>query len=329
MEETMNVQDNIQTKETALPVSDDFITEDNVDTIKLLNMASQLNDMKALAQSIKNKANKPLDSVDATSISDIIDSKVANLTVKDVEAMSDEDVYKIYTDENGKLYDFLALDDPKDDVSFKRDFLILRIECLASLSSLDASIASLEESMAEYEDEIKELINKFGNMSGYIKYYLTDKMDNATTDKEKDKYNRMIIAMDESLTLSNVKRFYSNDMNRVNLIPNFVMVKKTANVQKKYETVRTRIRSRTNLFDFGDIEKRYLPEKYHVRNNLFVFSIINMVASWIKQEDNLSNGLFLSQFCVNMKNLVYDKFDSEEEKETFVTAACEVLDMVM
>ena len=56
-----------------------------------------------------------------------------------------------------------------------------------------------------------------------------------------------------------------------------------------------------------------------------------MVATWTQctTKDNIVNGMFLSQFCVNLKNLVYDKFETEDDKNTFVTAMCDILDMVM
>lgn len=332
MEENMKIEESaVETvEEKDVNPVETLINEDNLETFKLLNMVSQLDDMKRLASDIKTKAVGPVEGDGADDFIAIIDSRVENLTVEDVKKMTSDDIYKIYTSDEGVRFEFVELDNPAKDLEFKRDFLILRIESNKAIADIDAEIAKFEETISEYEEEISELTSKFSNMNEYIKSYLAEKRDAAETEDEKHKYNSMLIALDNALTLTNVKEFYKNQMNRINLIPNFVMPKKTATVYKRYDTVRKQLKMKSNLFSFGNIEKNYFPDKYHERNNLFVFAIINMAATWsTKDKDKLMNGLFLSQFSVNLKNLIYDKFDTEEEKATFMSAACEILDMVM
>ena len=326
--ETEVVDDVVESDESS---SDELVNEDNVDTFKLLNMVAQLDDMKQLVKSVKDNVSATTTETKSEESADKIDEKARLLTKEEIEKMTDSQILGIFSDEDGAPYEFITLDNPKEDIEFKRDFLIMRSESLRAIDSIDAEIAKMEEAMKEYDEEIKEITSKYSNINQYLISNFTEKMEAAESDEEKEKYANMIAAMKDALELNRVKEFYSINVNRKNLIPNFILQKKTKVIYKKYQTMRKMFKSRTDLFNFGDIEKRYLPEKYHARNDLFVFSIINMVATWTQctTKDNIVNGMFLSQFCVNLKNLVYDKFETEDDKNTFVTAMCDILDMVM
>ena len=73
-----------------------------------------------------------------------------------------------------------------------------------------------------------------------------------------------------------------------------------------------------------DIEERYLEEKYHVFNNFFLFSAMRFIGHCGYEEINEAKEVIQ---C--MLNLVYNRFYSEEVKETFLNTIRSFLDEFM
>lgn len=73
-----------------------------------------------------------------------------------------------------------------------------------------------------------------------------------------------------------------------------------------------------------DIEERYLEEKYHVFNNFFLFSAMRFIGHCGSEEINMAK-----EVVQCMLNLIYNRFYSEEVKETFLNTIRSFLDEFM
>lgn len=73
-----------------------------------------------------------------------------------------------------------------------------------------------------------------------------------------------------------------------------------------------------------DIEERYLEEKYHVFNNFFLFTAMRFIGHCGGEEINMAK-----EVVQCMLNLVYNRFYSEEVKETFLNTIRTFLDEFM
>lgn len=73
-----------------------------------------------------------------------------------------------------------------------------------------------------------------------------------------------------------------------------------------------------------DIEERYLEEKYHVFNNFFLFTSMRFIGHCGGDEINMAK-----EVVQCMLNLVYNRFYSEEVKDTFLNTIRSFLDEFM
>ena len=74
---------------------------------------------------------------------------------------------------------------------------------------------------------------------------------------------------------------------------------------------------------FFNIEEKYLPEEYHVYNNLFLFIVMRFIAYInINSEDDRS---YVRSIVSSISKLIYEKY-TEEYKEQFINTIKECLD---
>lgn len=302
----------------------DIINNENIDDFKLLNMAAQIRDFKKLAAEIKEKKEK-------TSIEgdEYLDDIIDKMTLEEIKSMDYAKAIEICKPPEG-VEDIFggAFDSKLKEGQFKKDYLIFRKETNIALAGIDEETAKFEAEMAEYEEDMKRLSSDYGDVTGYVRKTLTDRLETAETEEQKENIRTMITMMDYAMSLENVIEFYSNSYRARVAIPNVIGPRKTTTI-KNYEKVLADISCRTDFRKFGGIEKRFLPDEYKdVHENAFICAIINYVASWYKNEDNKMNGVFLAQFSINLKNLIYDRFATDKDKEEFIASVCKVIDLV-
>ena len=99
-------------------------------------------------------------------------------------------------------------------------------------------------------------------------------------------------------------------------------------IYKRYVKVMKRMKVREDLSKFAYVEKKFIGDEYAQRSNIFMFSIMHFISSHYKDEDLSAFGLFVTQFIINMKNLVLNKFEDENEKDLFIASIKEVIDII-
>lgn len=322
MEENTMVVEATTAKENAI------IDEDNIDAFKLLSMKSQIADLQKLAEDTRSKqsefgnigADKDIDV-------DFIDERIENLTLEEIKALPDAKVDEICTSEDGEC--ILELDDPKKSSEFRRDYLIFRKETNEALKGIDDELLKMNEAYAEYEAEMAEVTKTYSDITNYLKHTLEEKAEKASSEEAAQRFRDMIVMIDTALTLDNMIEYYSKPHRARTAIVNILSPSTGKTIIKKYEEVITSVSCKTDFRKFGGIQAKFLPDEYKdKREDAFMYSLINYIASWHRNEDNTLNGLFLAQLSINLKNLIYDKFTTEEDKQTFINAICKVIDLV-
>lgn len=311
--------------------NDDGLSSNEKDIFTALHTKSQINDLVNLCKDIKN-AQTQYDAMcgnidDSDDVTAFIDKQIESLSVDDIKSMNGADLIKLCTMENGKLSIGGLFSD--DDIDGIREYIVFRKETNNSISELNGEISKLEKYYDEYNAEIKDAVSSCGDMTGHIKETINKRIENATTEEAKQRYYDMLKMLDYGLNLENVIEYYSNPYRARTAIVNVKAPKAGKQVIKHYEHVITQVSCKTDFRRFGGIEPNRLPEPYNTKPvDSFMYSIVNYIASWWKNEDNTLNGLFLAQFSINLKNLVYNKFSNDEDKQTFINAICKVLDLV-
>jgi len=302
-----------------------IINADNMDAFKILSMKSQINDLTTLADNVRKQQAELSGSDDDIAF---IDERLKDLTVEDLKNMSDKLIADLCRNEEGEVV-VGGLDDVQKDNEFRRDYLIFRKETNDALGGIDEETAKLNEAFAEYEADMDKIIKGADDMTAFLKNTLAEKAESTEDPKVAQRYRDMITTIDKALTLEDVIAYYSKPFNARTAITNVIGPKKGKVTIKRYEKLLSDLSCKTDFRRYGGLETKFLPEECHNKHeDSLMFAIINYIATWHNNEDNTLNGLFLAQFSINLKNLIYNKFPNDEDKKTFIDAACKIVDLV-
>ena len=67
---------------------------------------------------------------------------------------------------------------------------------------------------------------------------------------------------------------------------------------------------------FLNIEETFLPSEYHVYNNLFVLWVLRYISHMDRYSK--TDKYMLSSIMMSLSNLIYHRFDSEEDEKAFL-----------
>jgi hypothetical protein len=258
-------------------------------------------------------------------ILDELDEKIKDLTPEVIKALPKEAIEQIYTIDGKPLE--LNIIDIKDEqrlYEFKKDFLVYKKESMNANKQIDEALEKFEKEMVENEAELNELIKSYGDLTHYIRQSLQEDYEKATVPEIKAKFEKMIIAFDDAITLNRIFENY-NVLNPQNSLNDYKL--RSDSLFKKYMGTIKNLGIRTDITAFNNLELRFLPEKYHEYPNLFLFLIIKYFAHKKDTASKASDGVFLSQLLVNVKTLFTNRFTDENQKQTFLESIEKVLDL--
>ena len=260
---------------------------------------------------------------------DILDEAIKDFTVEQIKAMDAATLQRIYTVEetNEPMELDISVDDA-DYVEFMRDYLILRKETLESNIKFEEEIAKLEAEIAENQEEFDKAIQEFSNITNVVIERMKELAENGENETTREMAKNILKAIDDALNLDTVKAFVKSYKYGTDTLRLFRSHDDSMSTYRRYLAVSKKLGCDKDLIVFSGLENNYLPSEYHKRPNMFVFTIMHMVATWKGKCDNDPYyGLFLTQLYVNLKNLYTDRFDTDEQKTTFINAIKEVLDV--
>lgn len=305
---------------------EEFVNDDNIDAFKLLSLKSKVNDINSIMENL-NEKQAELISEDADF--DFIDERLETLTEEEINNMNGEQLDAVLTDENGTLLEFTVDfgNDTKALYQFKKEFLIMRKQSLDAFKKFDEELTKINAEIAESQEEFDKLVNEFGNVSNLIRSTLIKRLENADTEEQKELFEKMLVSFDNGLALENIKSYCKSYKGR-NILWDHKDDKQATYIYRRYLKVIKNLNIKTDLTKFNFLEKRFLTEEYQERDNIFVFAIIHYISSWHNKSYTKADGLFLTQFTINLKNLFYNKFDSEADKETFINNIHDVIKII-
>lgn len=204
-------------------------------------------------------------------------------------------------------------------------------------SALD-DIAEIKNSYKEVE-ELKKEANKA--LDEYIDYISSDeyrekkmekikelreKAEKSEDPKEKKSVLDTCAAIEASLNLSFIsKRINSNQKEIMNLVDTFFSNQRSRYVMEKFESKAKRFGYKPDVYSYlFNIEEKFLEEKYHVFNNLFLFEVLRFVGN--ADPYNKNDKLFVSSIITNMTNLIYQRFASDTVRDGFLQVMRNFLD---
>lgn len=248
----------------------------------------------------------------------IMTERMKPLTNEDIINMSLDELKQLnYVDENNKL---INEPDMEDDVlqEYLRDIFLY----MKSTQTFDDDISELLSEYDKIQDEMNEMIEKEveekgnGDLVTYLRN-LISKMKKIAEEKHDkkgiDKYTSMTNGFEDSFTLNRIFNLYMN-IGIGNTKEE--SEKKAGYIYDKYKTKMKELDLKNDLIYISDLEKKYLPEEYHDRNNLFVFICMKYISklSLTKGMNRYDEGVFASQITSNLFLLYKDKLKDNDKK---------------
>lgn len=310
--------------------SSDFIDEDDVDSFKLLGLKSKLNDLSKIVDKIKTEQNSILTGTE-DDFAEYLDDIVNDSTLDELKGLTNEDIDNIFVFNDEPVALDIPFNNDEEAYRFKKDYLVMRKQSLESIAKLDEEMAAINTELSQHQEELNHLLDSFGDMEGLIRSKLVTKYEETDDEYKKQLYSKMIAAFDNALSLENVIAYAKSYKGR-NIIGDYRDSKKSHTVYRHYVKVMNDLEITTDLTSFKNLEKKFLVVDdnhiYNKRPNIFIFTVIHYIASWYNKEYSKADGLFVTQFIINLKDLYYDKFVKEENKEIFINNIKTVIDII-
>lgn len=261
---------------------------------------------------------------------------VHTLTVKQLEEMSDDELLAFNNYEEGHYY----IDEPdfekkEDLVMYVRDMMIYLVQSYEFSVEMDNSVKELDEITKETNDTIKEFYGFDKDDPNVTSVDIIERAINVGLEKaealgDMEKYNKIMKSKEtfnETFTLQRIKDLYRN-LDPENLKKD-AQCDRSVTIYKNYTKVQQKLGSQYDLIQVVDLEKRFLPEKYHEVNNLFIIAVIKYISKSMKDGRYSSDtAFFVSQLTSNIFLLHLGKLQ-EQYKELLLENIKEFLDMVI
>lgn len=261
---------------------------------------------------------------------------VHTLSVKQLEEMPDDELLSFNNYEEGCYY----IDEPdfekkEDLVMYIRDMMIYLVQSYEFSVEMDKSVKELDEITKETNDTIKEFYGFDKNDPNVTSVDIIERAINVGLEKaealeDMEKYNKIMKSKEtfnETFTLQRIKDLYRN-LDPENLKKD-AQCDRSVTIYKNYTKVQQKLGSQYDLIQVVDLEKRFLPEKYHEVNNLFIIAVIKYISKSMKDGRYSSDtAFFVSQLTSNIFLLHLGKLQ-EPYKELLLENIKEFLDMVI
>lgn len=260
----------------------------------------------------------------------IMMERMKPLTNEDITNMSLDDLKQLnYIDENNKL-----INEPNMEDDVLKEYLRDVFLYMKSTQTFDDDISELLSEYDKIQDEMNEMVEKEveekgnGDIITYLRNLISKMKKIAEEKNDKkgiDKYTSMSIGFEDSFTLNRLINLYT----KIGIgNTKEESEKKAGYIYDKYKTKMKELDLKNDLIYISDLEKNYLPEKYHDRNNLFVFVCMKYISklSLTRGINRYDEGIFASQITSNLFLLYKDKL-KENDKELFLNNVMKVLDL--
>lgn len=189
-------------------------------------------------------------------------------------------------------------------------------------------------------DDLKKEANE--NISNYINYISSDEYQKKKEEKieamrkeamectnpyDKKKLlatcDQLEASMNMSFVVSSMEKLGENAYK--NIMETFLDDRRSNYVIERYKAKISKFGYKEDVYQyFFGIEEKFLDEKYHVFNNLFLFFLIRFVgyADPYSKKDQL----YVKALITNTANLVYQKYSSDTQMNKFISVISDFLD---
>ena len=293
----------------------------NKDVLKVLNLRYKIDEMNKS----KNKfISKQGEFVSDTEHLNHLCESIKGFTPDEIKRLPDEYIKNIFMVGEDEINIEAEFKNEKCKIEFMRDFLVFKKTSSDSIDSIDKAMEKLEIELKKDEEELDKTITDFSDVQTVIRGHLVNSINTASMEIVKNRYINALKYFDDALTLNIIFDHYKNQ-NTKNTIDDFRL--RAGGIYKKFIKACKVLGIKSEIVVFSDLEVLFLPEKYHIYPNLFLFSIIKYFAYKKDDVDKKTDGVFLTQLIVNVQNLFVNKFKNADDRKLFIDSIMKVLDL--
>lgn len=298
-----------------------------------LNYAKIEHELKN-TQEVKNKMDAEKKKVIPDEIlNKIFDEKLVSISQEELEKMTLNELKEFNLSPSGGK--FIEEPDMEDDdlAEYLRGWMLYFKNSADFNVEIDNLLKELEEITKQNNKKLEELMQERGddNVIDFLRHTIDDNLAKAKEiDNQEliDKSLKMSEVFEDTFNLETLKELYRkiggrNTKEEARCKANYIY--------EKYRKKALELGLKNDLVYAADLEKKFLPEKYHESNNLFVFIVMKYISklSVTKGVDRIKDKFFVAQLTTNLFLLYQEKGLPDHYKERFLTNIQELLDIVI
>lgn len=246
-----------------------------------------------------------------------------------IESMTMEDITKFINEHK----------DPSSNVNYTVETVEDGKKMMRELKDLQMNLYSAEQEASKLKAQSQDILNEYYEYlsSPEVKEARRNRItrmrelaDAETDPVKKSNMYKMINAMEQSDTF---EFFFTRLQKDVEKESNSIIEQFFDESRGKY--VIERYKKKVAKFGFDDklykyffnLEETFLDEKYHAFNNLFLFNYMRYIA--YADPYNKTDKLYVQSITSAIANMIYHKFDSKMEEQSFIRVIERFLDYFM
>lgn len=266
------------------------------------------------------------------------DNDINNMNIEEIESVigrystvdnNSDKLYNEYLDSekeihgNDETYIYKNKEDYLKEILF--DIKKMAISLLQSKRDADGIKKETQSAMDEYFKKYSstELVEKKLNKINEYK----EKLKTETDAEQRYRMKEKVKIMENSLTFDFLfKPFETNLDKEVNSIKrSFFDSSSSKYIINKYERKIIKFGFNNNIYkNFFNIEEMFLPEEYHVFNNLFLFIYMRFISKADPYREDHKK--YVESLTSSLSNLIYHRYSSTEQEEEFINIIKRILD---
>jgi hypothetical protein len=293
---------------------------------ELIRLGSIMNRVSDIDQ-LKKDAVAQLKIINDDDILEKISEKTKGLTSSDINKMSPDCINELFIIDGEDVGTIFKEDSNITESQFKKDFLINKIKIEEMLKGLDEEQLKYEKDMEVIKERVKAITAEFEDLTLAIQARLETiyQTDTEISEWNKKKLRALIVSIEDSYTLKRIHTAYKK-FGTKNAMYDYLSEDRSMMI---YESYKYNIKKYKHIGDirvYTNLEKRFLPEKYHEYDNLFLFLVIRFIKYKKSWRDKEFTNVFLTNLLSNVKRLFKNEL-SEDQKSKFLDTICWVLDL--
>ena len=292
----------------------------------LQNLTSMIKTMESQIQMLKDMDESTITIAYGLDIS--IKNTISKMSMEEIENLDEDSAIRILNDSNLNNVEAIKTSKETNDEYSDKPLLDYIKHVFVEIKKSSDEIQKLESEKASLIKNVDEISENYFNYINSEEYQqkkleklenLKKDSDNETDPIKKKAILKMIEGMENSETLDFLfKRLLENpEKEAKNIKDTYFNDRRSSLIMQKFSARLPRYGYNPNIYKmFFNLEEKFLDEKYHDLNNVFLFGVMRFIS--YSDTNNKNDNLYVSSILVKIYNLVYHMFGTQNMEDKFI-----------